>query len=192
VKQAPLYVVVLLVLCGLTSANADVYTFPITGDWLGVYDANEYWQAPMDFGKQFSSIQSVSVSWSGTVTSGYDDFLIPVRGRFACLLIEDANVVMALAYTSWSPQSYSFPTASFNTQTALTTNSWSFLTDGRSDLRIYYEPENNDYTSSDVPWGNLESASLILSGTAIVPEPGSLPSMALGLAGLAAAFRRRT
>ncbi|MDO8585598.1 MAG: PEP-CTERM sorting domain-containing protein [Armatimonadota bacterium] len=185
--------VLLFVVCGVTTAHGDTYTLSLTGDWTGIYDADEYWQESVDFGLQFSSIQSVSIDWSGMVTTGYDDFLLPVRGRFESSLIESPNSIMAVASGPWSPYSYSFPSVSFDTQSAYQgANSWDFLLDGRAILETAYAPENGDYTASDVPWGDLDSVSLVVEGTAVVPEPAGLVSVALGLSGLAgAAFRRR-
>jgi hypothetical protein len=184
------FLALLLMSCGFATAHADTYSLQLTGDWLRPYIATGYWHAPVDFGVRFSSIQSVSISWSGTVTTGYDDFLLPVRGYFESMFIVAPNSVMAYASSPRSPQSYSFPTGSFDTQTTLNANTWEFLLDGAADLRIAYAAENNDYTVGGTPWGNLSSASLTVTGTA-VPEPASLLPMAVGLVSLAATVRRR-
>jgi len=181
--------VLLIVTCAFTTAHADTYSRQLTG-WLGTYYANEYSEAPVDFGVHFSSIQSVSISWSGTVTTGYDDFLLPVRGCFQSSFMVAPNTIMANASSPWSSQSYSFPTVSFDTQSTLNANTWQFLLDGVADLRMSYVPENNGYTANDRPWGNLTSATLTVTGT-VVPEPASLLPMAVGLISLATTLGRR-
>lgn len=183
--------VLVLLMCGLTASQADVFSVPLTGNWLGDYNANTYYQEAIDLQSQFSSIQGVSISWVGSVTTGYDMDILPVRACFVSTLVDGGNSV-ASASSPWSSQNYSFPTVNFNTQTGYSANSWDFLLDGRVTLEIDCVPESNNYANTTKPWGHLQSASFIVDGTPVaVPEPSGILAIAVGLSGLAGVASRR-
>ena len=177
-KRLVCCLVLLLTLCIGLAAHAEIYQVQLD-DWLGVYDAYNGFGEPVDFGQQFSSIQSLSISWRGRVQVGFDDWGFYVNGRFKAE-VRDAGG-SAVAYTPWIGDSlYPQP---FNQTIALTpaNGSWNYLLDGKCNVWAIFEPDYDEYV--DTPLGELESATLTLDATP-VPEPSGLLALACGIGGL--------
>lgn len=191
-------IALLLVICCAGTLQAATFTvnLPCTGS----YYAGEQYSTIIDLGQSFTSIQSVSVAWSGKIWGGlvpmppYNS--VPTNGRVIAAIWNDSNAISKQGTTpSLGAATYPSP-ASFDCTTALTpylgNSSWDFLLDGKTRVTIDFSqiltiPENGMPIQ---PRYQLDSASLIVDGTP-VPEPSSIVALLLGIGGVIPIIRRR-
>jgi hypothetical protein len=191
---------VLLLICLITT-TALAETYVLSLNCLGDYGTPQ--TISVDFGQSFSSVQSVSIAWSGQITPGGvladPDGIVgpsPVPGWFtAGFLVDDEFPVEEAVTPALGGMTYPGP-ESFNLTSVFNPidnhQGWDFLLDGRADLLVQVASDN--IVLFYPGWGatgSLGSASLILDATP-VPESGALFTMLSGIFGSTLyAYRRR-
>lgn len=143
----------------------------------------------IDFGREFSSIESVTLKWSGSGAGrqvwGFNDVRSASWGLAASLF--DADHEAAMAYTD-----YLFGGTSFDQQNTFG-GPLNSLLDGRAELRVNFTGAVSGYPYS---FAQIDHAEIVVKGTAVgepnVPEPSSLIAMLSGIGALGGfAIRRR-
>jgi hypothetical protein len=183
-----------------TCAQAATYTYTLSGS-AGTYGPGASRAFSVDFGHSFSSIQSMSIVWSGSVTPGYYQFYDlntnsirsgPWTGQFGAYITE-LGLIKHAATTDYGestyPSSESFDvTSSFTAQ-----GSWAQLLDGKTTMGIEFDPiilGNPGPGTFDAPSGYLNGATLVLQATA-VPEPTSALAILCGFGAAGSLLRRK-
>ena len=189
---------VLVVVAG--AAQANTYTLALSG-CSGSYAPGSWRDINVDFGQTFSSIQSVSIVWSGSVTPGWFDFYDVEGGGYRSGPWEGS-------FTAWSREASPFKHAgtgglgaptypgseSFSLTTAFSgTGSWATLLDGKTTLGLEFDPlilGNPGPGTFIPPSGFISGASLVLEATPI-PEPAGAVGLLCGIGWLGSLVRRR-
>lgn len=183
-KRTNVLLAALVLVCMCTGTRAGTYTIQLN-NWEGSYLAYTSASGPIDFGMQFSSIQSLTISWSGHIYAGYDEWDLPVTARFEADMVDGG--IMATAHTNWS--GYTLSRWNFNEVSPFAANTWDWLLDGKANsLFVTLVPETDEYEGD--PFGQIYSAILTVTGEP-VPEPAGIVVMAGGLVGVMGALRLR-
>ena len=193
---------VLYVFLAASSAFGGTYTMPLT--LTGTYPEESGARSQtVDFGISFESIQSVSITWLGSIVGGTrgdggpPPFPIITTPYDCGLLAWFTSDTGGIAQQAIGPVcgKDTYPSSeSFSSTDAFTgSGSWSFLLDGRAqifirmNMVIFLDPQPRYRTYAT---GELSSATLILEGSP-VPEPSGLVALLLGLTKATMLARKR-
>jgi len=178
---------VLVVLFGITAANAAIVELPLACE--GSYDVNSVpWEMNFDLGVTFTEISHVYIDWSGEIKAGLaTDPMVPGPQPFPL----DVGISAYLGANPWPrlaavyggeatyPEPEGFDLQSEFGLPGATT--WSDLLDGQGTIKIGHVILGGPYLAY-VEFGfvDLSSATLIIEGTP-VPEPATVLSLCLGI-----------
>jgi hypothetical protein len=179
-------IVLLLLLCTTVAAQAGVYTWTLSGA------LSDQTPTSVDFGRAFTSIQSVSYDWSGYVHPGRAFVETGQGGYWQDLpgiwigFLEEGNH----SSTGISPGSLIGAFHTSGNITDLGPSPWSFLLDGRAAFQTTMGyPSGYGSAGPNLPWADQCSLTLTIYGVP-VPEPSNLTTV-IGLAGCSAFMWRK-
>jgi hypothetical protein len=183
-----------LLLLALAASVASAATYSVAIPCTGTHVERTSYMGEVDFGRAFSSIQSVKVNWAGHINGGAVSTLYgtdPYYGTITLNLRDDTSRQMGDASISGGENT--FPAAFYfnNTTNIQMWYPYDFLMDGKCGVSVAFR------TSFDV-WGLpfiqpsyvIDSMSLVLDGTP-APEPGSILALLAGIGGCIPFIRRR-
>lgn len=194
-----LIIAMLAVLLFAASAQAD--TFELVLPATGSYGASSSRNVSVDFGQTFTSIQSISIVWSGSVQGGWQSGTIelapgPWPGYFDAYLKNDGGSRVlnvgtgGLGYTTY-PVAESFgDTRAFQWYSGAP-HSWDFLLDGTAAMDIGFSRAVfiGGAGPGVFPTGSLSSVKLVVDAT--VPEPSCIVTLVTAILGCGLLRRRR-
>lgn len=181
----------MIVLCAAATASAATYEFAFSCPNV-YYPATNPVNVHVDFGQSFTSIQSLTVEWTGTSNPGWYQWK---PGEWEPVITEPlrSELVASLDNVAEAAQSLSDPLSSYPKQNQLMLKSgqdWSSLLDGSADLSVVIRVINPPFNIVSYPYARFTSTKLILEATpASVPEPASIIALVCGLG--AFAWRRK-
>ena len=141
-------------------ANADMFTYDFAGA-IGDYQHQDVRSFDFDFGRTFSSIESISINWSGEVFQGYyqipySGYTYPLDGAFSANIGVDSvtqsnfSGTFSDVYTIDSPFQFG-------------------LFDGKSKLDVNFQSQTGEYMQIYAT-GRIDSLSLVLNATEGTPS----------------------
>lgn len=198
-KNAHFLFFVLCLLFLIPQAGAAIVSIPL--DCTGNYPNGAIWSLELNLGQQFSAINSISIDWSGFVTSEtYYDLnglyfgpTLVLPGAFiADIHVPTYGLGQAISDETQSRQLYNNPLEPFSGTDLFSLNASDIQTILAGPVMLTIHPGGVGtiiltYTPYDPSDGIIQTAVLLVDGTPI-PEPATL--LLLGLGGLALRKRR--
>ena len=196
--KARVCVVLLLCLCIATAVQAGTYTLPVACG--GSYVTNGSTEFNLNFGQSFSSIQSMTMTWSGQVVAGWysdpvEGISGPWTGQFSARLYTEFPNISHSASTpllgrDTYPDAEQFDlTSTFNGWGG--PKPWDFLLDGQAYMRVYLIAAfHSGGGGGSLPTGTLDEGAYVTLEATPIPEPTGLLCLAMGALPVAAGLLR--
>ena len=175
-----------VLLLGASAAGGAVVEVPL--DCAGHYEWFDTWTGQFDLGLEFSRIDNAYVDWSGEITGELVEELgsgeqFPLDTQFVLTLYKvGPENAFGEAHVTAGKAMYPDPEP-FSEQTAFDYLEIQHLLDGQAkvEVRLRLSPRWAVVTTEEFPSGEMLSATLVIEGAIVVPEPVSIVMLTYGV-----------